>query len=149
MFLINKVSTISECFQFTSSKGCIRTETNSKNNHIYIVRIFICYDAFYLSFTFYCFNSFAKGQLDTVVFQIFSHTVCKIAVIVSCQTCVNNINKDNFFTMTLEGFSQFNTNVTCTNDCYTFDVLWFIVQLINNFLSVLEKFNELKVFKSR
>ena len=68
-------------------------------------------------------------------------------VVITCQTCINNVDKDNFFSMTLESFSQFNTNVTSTYNRYTFDILRFVVQFINNFLSVLEKFNELKVFK--
>ena len=68
-------------------------------------------------------------------------------VVITCQTCINNVDKDNFFTVTLESFSQFNTNVTSTYNRYTFDILRFVVQLINNLLGVLEKFNELKVFK--
>ena len=148
LFLINKESTIAEEFDLTISKSCIRTETNSQDNHIYIEGFFIGYKAFYLTISFNRLNSLSKCQTDVVVFQVFRHDVCEVFVIVAIQDSVHDIHQDNIFTKTFESFSKFNTDVTTTNYGDTIQVFAVIFQFFDHFFSVLVQFNELKIFKS-
>ncbi|SIA54007.1 Uncharacterised protein [Mycobacteroides abscessus subsp. abscessus] len=148
MFLVNKESTVTEEFDLTISKCSVWTETNCKNNHIHIKCFFISDQAFNFSFTFDSFNSLTKCQTDVVVFQVFSHHLCEVFVIVSVQYSVNDINKYNFFSKTFESFSKLNTDVTTTYNSDTLKVFALVSKFVDNFFCVLVQFNELYVFKS-
>ena len=148
MFLVYKEGTVTEEFNFSISKGCVWTETNCKDNHIYIESLFISNQAFNFTVTFDCFNSLTKSQTDVVVFQVLGHHLCEVFVIVTVQDSIYNINKNNFFSKTFKGFSKFNTDITTTNNSDTIKVFTLISKLIDNFFSVLVQFNELYVFKS-
>ena len=148
MFLVNKESTVTEEFDLTVSKSSVWTETNCKNNHINVKCFFVSYQAFNFTVTFDSFNSLTKCQTDVVVFQVFSHHLCEVFVIVSVQYCVNDINKHNFFSKTFESFSKFNTDVSTTNYSDTLKVFALISKFVDNFFSILVQLNKLYVFKS-
>ena len=127
---VYKEGTIAEALDRFTCKSSVWTETNCQDNHVHIVFSLVSDDFFNFTVTGNFFHSLTKCQLDTVVFHVFSHHVRQVAVIVASQASIHNVDKDNFFALTLEGFCKLNTDVTSTNNCYTFDV--FVFQTVDN-----------------
>ena len=127
---VNKEGTVAEALDSFACKSSVWTETNCQDNHVHIVFSLVSDDFFNFTVTSNFFHCLTKCQLDTVVFHVFSHHVRQVAVIVTSQAGIHNVDEDNFFALTLEGFCQFNTDVTSTNNRYTFDV--FVFQTFDN-----------------
>ena len=147
LFLVYKEGTVAEEFNLTISKSCVRTETNCKNNHVHIKCFFVSYQAFYFAVTLDCFNSLTKCQADVMVFQVLSHHLSEVFVVVAVQDSIYDVNKNNFFSKTFKGFSKLNTNITTTNNSDALKVLALVSKFVDNFFSILVQFNKLNIFK--